>query len=827
MKRVSCLLVLLLTSVGIHAQPRMLFPVFPTPLAFRCFGDSGIVALYSGGVAIGADFGQMRYPSSLLRYSSDAGKTWYRSVSVPYPFSTTNFPTAVKILDSLTILGQTIRRVDPPAVVHGALIRSSDGGKSWTEVLATSTLGSLTFATDKLGAYCDGDSVFWTTTDGGQTWRACTVPRINLDEPNSIGAVLPLSADRWLMLTNSHESFIGRVKYRFRATADHIEDVPSRFQSSNQASFWISDALQFTRSRDSVLLTTCLTMEDRRYPDLDEVSLQIQTSTDQGKEWTTRLFSGRGAAKYFRTMVWSNLNRVSPVWFNEDVGIMALDAIHRTTDGGRSWSSFNLMGACLASCSPTGFGVVKGCIPFGNNPTEPDSMKYVTYVTRDFGATWKTTVDYQGSFFYTEKSEITRDWYRDYIVIRRDHTLFQSGDQGITWSASRIVLPPVPNAFTITDAWHAMLVVGEQGRYHLGCYGYSDDAGRTWNRPRLAPLSMRSAATCVRGKGGRLVHALESHGTIFWALSTDQGETWEIQDSLRLPGVNADVFDRVVVSPLDSTLRCLVVEKDTARQWYTVWSRYPYTIWESRPIQPPPRVYGSTLNRLFVVRSVALDGRGIMFLNRYNDSLVVSLDFGETWSAVRISRSTEDGILQVRGRGLRLLALMDGTFLYRDGSSLRISRDGGVSWPLVTNEVLGEGGNALIENPSGDIWVLGRSSPNYFADAVYCLLPPELLLSAPSPLSPAPSSFTLPPAWPNPVPQGGAVHLPYALTAPSEVTILVRDLLGRIVARLEQGRRDPGHHEALWQPRGLAPGLYLTQVHAGSDRVAMGKVVVR
>ncbi len=827
MKRVPCLLILLLASLGIHAQPRMLFPVFPTPLAFRCFGDSGIVALYSGGVALGADFGKVRYPTSVLRYSSNAGKTWYRSVSVPHPFSTTNFPTAVEILDSITIVGQTIRQVDAPSKVQGALVRSSNGGQSWTEVLSTSALGSLTFATDKLGAYCDGDSVFWTTTDGGLTWRACTVPRINPDEPNDIAGVLPLSADRWLILTNSHESWIGRVQYRFRATVDRIEEAPSRFRSSNQASFWISDILAFTRSRDSVLITTCLTVEDRRYPDLDEVSLQVQSSTNLGKEWTNWFFSSRGSGKYFRNQAWRNLNRVSPVWFNEDIGIMAMDAIHRTTDGGRTWFSFNVMGACLASCSPTGFGVVKGCIPFGNNPTELDSMKYVTYVTHDFGATWSTKVDYQGSYYYDEKSEITRDLHRDYIVIRKDNALFQSGDQGISWSESRIVLPPVPNAFTITDAWHPMLVVGEKGRYHLGCYGYSDDAGQSWTRPRVAPLNMRSAATCVRGKGGRLVHALESHGIIYWALSTDQGETWEIQDSLRLPGVNADVFDRMAVSPVDSTIQCLVVEKDTARQWYTVWSRYPYTNWESRPIQPPPPVYDNTLNRLFVARSVALNGRGIMFLDRYQDSLVMSMDFGETWSAVRIPRSSEDGILQVRGQQLRLLALMDGSFLYRDGSALRLSRDGGMSWPVVSSEVLGVGGNSLIQNPNGDIWMIGSSSPNYFADAVYSLIPPDLLLSTSAPLALSTSTFTLPPAWPNPASSQGAVHLPYELSSPAEVTIVIRDILGRVVARLDQGRRDVGRHEALWQPRGLGPGVYLTQVSVGSGRVAMGKVVVR
>ena len=130
-----------------------------------------------------------------------------------------------------------------------------------------------------------------------------------------------------------------------------------------------------------------------------------------------------------------------------------------------------------------------------------------------------------------------------------------------------------------------------------------------------------------------------------------------------------------------------------------------------------------------------------------------------------------------------------------------------------------------MDGDSG-IWIVGASRSPEFEDPLFLFLSTDNILLSTSNIRPV-STFTLPPAWPNPASTQGAVHLPYELSSPAEVTIVIRDILGRVVARLDQGRRDVGRHEALWQPRGLGPGVYLTQVSVGSGRVAMGKVVVR
>lgn len=89
----------------------------------------------------------------------------------------------------------------------------------------------------------------------------------------------------------------------------------------------------------------------------------------------------------------------------------------------------------------------------------------------------------------------------------------------------------------------------------------------------------------------------------------------------------------------------------------------------------------------------------------------------------------------------------------------------------------------------------------------------------------SPREFRLGTVSPNPVQQ--QANLKYALPEQNGVTIAVYDALGREVARLVDGKRPTGHHQAQVDVRGLASGKYFVRMQAGPFRKVRPMTVVR
>ncbi len=86
----------------------------------------------------------------------------------------------------------------------------------------------------------------------------------------------------------------------------------------------------------------------------------------------------------------------------------------------------------------------------------------------------------------------------------------------------------------------------------------------------------------------------------------------------------------------------------------------------------------------------------------------------------------------------------------------------------------------------------------------------------------APEEVRLAQSYPNPF--VASTTFRYGLPEQAHVELVVHDLLGRQVARLVEGTREAGWHTARWEARGLAAGLYLVRLRAGSA-VRTGKAV--
>ncbi|MBL0176567.1 MAG: T9SS type A sorting domain-containing protein [Ignavibacteria bacterium] len=89
---------------------------------------------------------------------------------------------------------------------------------------------------------------------------------------------------------------------------------------------------------------------------------------------------------------------------------------------------------------------------------------------------------------------------------------------------------------------------------------------------------------------------------------------------------------------------------------------------------------------------------------------------------------------------------------------------------------------------------------------------------------PAPASLRIAGITPNPF--RGSARVTYTLPTEARVTFLVTDLLGRTVARFDEGQRPTGVHNATLDGSRLAPGFYFATL-VTSDGMATTKILVK
>jgi hypothetical protein len=97
-----------------------------------------------------------------------------------------------------------------------------------------------------------------------------------------------------------------------------------------------------------------------------------------------------------------------------------------------------------------------------------------------------------------------------------------------------------------------------------------------------------------------------------------------------------------------------------------------------------------------------------------------------------------------------------------------------------------------------------------------------------SPQNPSPTSpiaFSLSPAHPNPF--NSTTTLRYSLPTPQQVSLKVFDIQGREVVTLVDGQQSAGEHQVTFDGAGLASGVYLVKMQAGSFSAAAKMVLLK
>lgn len=100
------------------------------------------------------------------------------------------------------------------------------------------------------------------------------------------------------------------------------------------------------------------------------------------------------------------------------------------------------------------------------------------------------------------------------------------------------------------------------------------------------------------------------------------------------------------------------------------------------------------------------------------------------------------------------------------------------------------------------------------------------LLSGEAPVPPhsvSPHGATLYQNYPNPFGAGTVIR--YHLSERQEVRLELFDMVGRRVALIEEGEREPGYHTIVFQPASLASGVYFYRLR--TDRVSLTRKMLR
>jgi hypothetical protein len=89
----------------------------------------------------------------------------------------------------------------------------------------------------------------------------------------------------------------------------------------------------------------------------------------------------------------------------------------------------------------------------------------------------------------------------------------------------------------------------------------------------------------------------------------------------------------------------------------------------------------------------------------------------------------------------------------------------------------------------------------------------------------APSSITLNQNSPNPF--STSTEISFSLRETSDVTVVVSDVLGRVIRTIDLGTKSAGAHAFRFVPENLRTGVYLYRVASGGNSVARKMIVVR
>lgn len=140
---------------------------------------------------------------------------------------------------------------------------------------------------------------------------------------------------------------------------------------------------------------------------------------------------------------------------------------------------------------------------------------------------------------------------------------------------------------------------------------------------------------------------------------------------------------------------------------------------------------------------------------------------------------------------------------------------GNLEWQDIFGEYSDEIGECIRQVSDGNYVVTGHAEDfgGAYHDAFLMKIRPGHVGLAEEMSEFTPHKFIIQQNYPNPF--NSATTICYNLPGPSDITIVIYDLLGREIETLSRGYRPAGNHQVVWNPGDLKSGNYFYKIETG------------
>ena len=439
---------------------------------------------------------------------------------------------------------------------------------------------------------------------------------------------------------------------------------------------------------------------------------------------------------------------------NAFVSIQHAD-LYRSTDLGDSWSPVSgLLEKDVRGMSPSGSGDLYAG-EFGAGVSR----------STDAGLTWVQGIQGMSA---SHVSALAHNTSGLLVAATSGAGMHRSTDDGHTWSQAITGLANIDVRST---------AISVSGIVYAGTFGNSvfrsDNEGITWI-PKTTGMGTNEAYAILTMGADSVLAGCRNNG-IF--LSTNRGENWAPSDSGIPGGVTIYCFALIGESKIAAGTSSPGIYISTDRGVHWQQSDSGLTTKDVRSI------VASSPNKLFAGTS----GGGIFR----------STDGGTSWHPANIGYESDGNAIVVGPNG----------YLFAGGNnSVYVSTDNGDAWTQMTAGMGYPRVYSLDISPNGTL-IAGT----YGNGVYYSAIAVEVREHVSDRL---PSAPYLGQNFPNPFNPTSAIN--YQLPGASDVRLVIYDLLGREVEVLVNERKAPGSYEVKFDAVGLASGIYLYRLTAGS-----------